>query len=111
MTLEQEGLGLEETRRAHPEKFAPEESIFNNIHRGDRIFIGTGCGEPQYLVGALIRYVESNPKAIFDAEVFQVFQFPNLPRWYPLRSQSDYIQVSRRRGAGRPIPPGFAKQF
>jgi acyl-CoA hydrolase/GNAT superfamily N-acetyltransferase len=43
-------------------KFTPANDIFKNIHRGDSIFIGTGCGEPQYLVGALITYVESHPE-------------------------------------------------
>jgi acyl-CoA hydrolase/RimJ/RimL family protein N-acetyltransferase len=79
MTLEHEGEWLEETRRAHPEKFASEADIFKHVHRGDRIFIGTGCGEPQYLVGALIRYVESNPGAIFDAEVFHVWTLGVAP--------------------------------
>ncbi|MBF0457792.1 MAG: GNAT family N-acetyltransferase [Nitrospirae bacterium] len=55
------------------EKFASEEYIFGHIRRGDRIFIGTGCAEPQYLVSALIKYVESNPKAFFDAEVLHVW--------------------------------------
>ena len=44
-----------------------------NIHPGNRIFIGTACAEPQYLVKSLINYVESNPKAFFDAEVLQVW--------------------------------------
>ncbi|MEO5361542.1 MAG: GNAT family N-acetyltransferase [Nitrospirota bacterium] len=55
------------------EKFASEEYIFSHLRRGGRIFIGTGCAEPQYLVQALIRYVENNPKAFFDAEVLQVW--------------------------------------
>ena len=63
----------------HPEKFAPEEAVFGNIHPGDRIFIGTACGEPQYLVRALIDYVNSNPKAFFDAEVLQVWTFGVAP--------------------------------
>ena len=46
---------LTEIRKVYPEKFLPEDEIFSHIHRGDRIFIGTGCGEPQYLVQALIR--------------------------------------------------------
>lgn len=57
-------------KNQYPEKFVPEERIFQNIHRGDRIFVHTGCGEPQYLVNALAKYVETNPKAFFDAEVF-----------------------------------------
>ena len=63
---------LEEFRKIYPEKFASEESIFSHIHAGDRIFIGTGCGEPQYLVAALVNYVKSHPKAFFDAELIHV---------------------------------------
>lgn len=63
----------------YPEKVVPETEIFSHIHRGDRIFIGTGCGEPQYLVRALIHYVESHPKAFFDAEVFHVWTLGVAP--------------------------------
>lgn len=66
-------------RELEPEKFAPEEQIFSHIHRGDRIFISTGCGEPQYLVNALIEYVRAHPKAIFDAEVFHVWTLGVAP--------------------------------
>jgi len=70
---------LEEARKKYPEKFAPEEEIFSRIHRGDRIFIGTGCGEPQYLVQALIRFVEAHPKAFYDAELLQVWTLGVAP--------------------------------
>ncbi len=66
-------------RKAYPEKFGSENAIFSHIHRGNRIFIGTGCGEPQYLVRALIRYVESHPTAFFDAEVFHVWTLGIAP--------------------------------
>ena len=64
---------MNELKELYPQKFAPESFIFSHIHAGDRIFVGTGCGEPQHLVRALIKYVESNPKAFFDAEVLQVW--------------------------------------
>jgi acyl-CoA hydrolase len=64
---------LGEMTKIYPEKFAVSDKIFNHIHRGARIFIGTGCGEPQCLVHALINYVESNPTVFFDAEVFHVW--------------------------------------
>jgi len=57
----------------YDKKIVTPEVAFSNIHRGDHIFIGTGCGEPQYLVSALIKYVESHPKAFFDAEVFHIW--------------------------------------
>lgn len=65
--------GLEQFRMAYPAKFATEKQVFSNIHPGNRIFIGTACAEPQYLVKALVEYVSSNPKAFFDAEVLQVW--------------------------------------
>lgn len=70
---------LAEFKKTYPEKFATEDKIFDNIHPGDRIFIGTGCGEPQHLVRALINYVQSHPKAFFDAEVLQVWTLGVAP--------------------------------
>ena len=70
---------ISEMEKKYPEKCAPENEIFGRIHRGDHIFIGTGCGEPQYLVSALTGYVESHPKAIFDAEVFHVWTLGVAP--------------------------------
>ena len=60
-------------RERYPDKFQTEEWIFSQIHRGSKIFVGTACGEPQYLVQALTKYVESHPKHLVDAEVFQVW--------------------------------------
>ena len=62
----------EKWRQQYPEKFAPEEVIFGRIHRGDTIFIGSACAEPQYLVQGLIRYVKSYPKAFVDAQVLHI---------------------------------------
>lgn len=70
---------LEDFRKMYPEKFATEEEIFRHIHAGDRIFIGTGCGEPQYLVRALVNYVRNHPKAFFDAEILHVWTLGVAP--------------------------------
>ncbi len=70
---------LEHMRERYPEKFVPENRIFERIRRGDHLFIGTGCGEPQYLVNALAAYVESHPKAVFDAEIFHVWTLGVAP--------------------------------
>lgn len=70
---------MEDIKKAYPEKFLPEKEVFGRIHGGDTIFIGTGCGEPQYLVKALINYVESNPKALLDAEVLHVWSLGLAP--------------------------------
>jgi len=63
---------MEIWRRTYPDKFASETEIFGKIHRGDTIFIGSACAEPQQLVQGLIKSVQSNPKAFFDAEVLHI---------------------------------------
>ena len=70
---------LEKIRQTYPEKFEKEENVFSHIHRGDSIFIGTACGEPQYLIGALVKYIESYPKAFFDAQVMHVWTLGVAP--------------------------------
>ena len=66
-------------KKLYPDKFVSEERVFHSIHRGNRIFIGTACGEPQYLVRALIKYVESHPKGLFDAEILHVWTLGIAP--------------------------------
>jgi acyl-CoA hydrolase/RimJ/RimL family protein N-acetyltransferase len=70
---------MDEMRKKYPDKFVSDQKLFSSIHAGDRIFIGTGCGEPQYLVKALINYVESDPKALLDAEVLHVWTLGLAP--------------------------------
>ena len=70
---------LENLKEAWPEKFASEDEIFSHIHAGDKIFIGTGCGEPQYLVQALVNFVSSNPKAFFGIELIHVWTLGAAP--------------------------------
>jgi acyl-CoA hydrolase/GNAT superfamily N-acetyltransferase len=70
---------LEEFKEKYPDKFLPESEVFACIHRGDRLFVGTGCGEPQYLLNALADFVDANPKAFFDAEVLQVWTLGVAP--------------------------------
>jgi len=70
---------IEAIKAIYPEKFPALERIFSSIHPGNRIFIGTGCGEPQCLVKALIDYVRSHPKAFFDTELLQVWTLGVAP--------------------------------
>ncbi|MGK7946977.1 MAG: GNAT family N-acetyltransferase [Microcystaceae cyanobacterium] len=72
-------IDLDTLKSQYPRKFVSEEQIFRQIHRGDRIFIGTACGEPQYLVKSLVNYVESHPKALIDTEIFHVWTLGLAP--------------------------------
>jgi acyl-CoA hydrolase/GNAT superfamily N-acetyltransferase len=79
MATEYDSKILDEMKEAYPEKFVPENKVISVIHRGAHLFIGTGCGEPQHLVGALAEYVGSHPKAFFDAEVFHLWTLGVAP--------------------------------
>lgn len=64
---------VDKIMKRYPEKVVSVERVFSHIRRGNRIFIGTGCGRPQYLLQNLIHFIESHPTALFDAEVFHVW--------------------------------------
>ena len=92
---------LEKLRERYPDKFLPDDEVFGNIHRGDSIYISTACGEPQYLVQSLIEFVESHPKAFFDAEVLHVWTLGVAPYTdekfkYNFRHNSFFISDSTR---------------
>ena len=70
---------LEIFQELYPEKFVPIDKIFSHIHRGDSIFVGTACGEPQYLVNSFVDYISNHPSALFDAEIIQVFTLGLAP--------------------------------
>ncbi len=70
---------LKKWKKEYPEKFAPEDRIFGRIRGGQKIFISTGCAEPEYLVKALIKYVEAVPKAFADAEIFHIWTLGLAP--------------------------------
>lgn len=56
-----------------PGKFRDlERFIFQEIRPGNRIFVGTGCGEPQHLVRSLLEFVKERPKALLDAELINI---------------------------------------
>lgn len=93
-------------KKKYPKKWVTEAEIFSHIHRGDRIFIHTACGEPQYLVRALIQFVESNPKAFFDAEVIQVWTLGVAPYTdekfkYNFRHNSFFVGNNSREAVNR----------
>jgi acyl-CoA hydrolase/GNAT superfamily N-acetyltransferase len=70
---------LEKLKKLYPEKFIPEKDIFGNIRRGNSIFIGTACGEPQYLLSSLINHVENATHTIFGTQIIHVWTLGVAP--------------------------------
>ena len=76
---EKETRALEQLKERYSDKFVPVQQAMKSIHRGDRIFVHTACGEPQFLLKSLAEYIENEPKAVFDAEVLQVWSLGLAP--------------------------------
>ncbi|TRZ67352.1 MAG: GNAT family N-acetyltransferase [Methanothrix sp.] len=72
-------VDYDDVKKVWPGKFSSESRIFGNIHPGDRIFVGTGCGEPQYLLRSLVDYVRKDPKAIFETELINIWTLGIAP--------------------------------
>lgn len=70
---------LDPFRNRYPNKFISCQGAFRHIHTADRIFIGTGCGEPRYLVRALVDFIKANPTAFFDTEVLHAWTLSDAP--------------------------------
>jgi len=79
MEREDKTVRMEEMKRVYPGKFLSGSKIFSHIHPGSSIFISSACGEPQYLVRALTKYLEADPKAFFDAEVMHIWTLGIAP--------------------------------
>lgn len=75
----QDNLHLERLRNLYPEKFAPLEDIFSRIHRGTSIFIGSSCGEPQFLIQSLVDHVESKTHRIYGSTIIHVWTLGVAP--------------------------------
>ena len=54
-------------KSAHRRKVVTAEKAVSKISRGSRVFIGTGCGEPQHLIHAMVKDL-----AIQDVMVYQM---------------------------------------
>jgi acyl-CoA hydrolase/GNAT superfamily N-acetyltransferase len=97
---------LDEFKIKYKNKFTAENEIFSHIHRGDRIFISTACGEPQYTLQALMKYVENNPKAFAEAEVMHIWTLGVAPYddkkyTYNFRHNSFFVGDNTRESVNR----------
>ena len=94
-------------KKRWPGKFRDQERfIFQEIRPGDRIFVGTGCGEPQFLVRSLFDFVKQQPKAFLDAEIINIVTLGVAPYTDEkfkdnIRLNSFFIGDSTRRAVNR----------
>jgi len=66
-----------ELNKYYPDKLVPAEEATSQIKKGNRVFIGTGCGEPQHLIRAMVK-----DESLQDIMVYQMLS----------STLSDYIE-------------------
>jgi acyl-CoA hydrolase/GNAT superfamily N-acetyltransferase len=88
VSLGEKGSIMDDLKNEYPEKFTTEDKVFRNIQRGNKIFIGTAAGEPRHLVRSLMEYLNHNPMAFFDADIYYV---------WTLLGDSDYFYEKYKR--------------
>jgi len=89
VSLSENSSKMNELMNLYPEKLTTVDKVFRNIRRGNKIFIGTGAGEPRYLVRSLMDYLIKDPKAFFDADIYYV--------WTVLDERSNYFYEKYKR--------------
>lgn len=74
----------------YPEKFTTEDRAFRKIQRGNKIFIGTGAGEPRHLARSLMDYLNRNPTAFFDADIFYLWTINDNKDYFYEKYKSNF---------------------
>jgi acyl-CoA hydrolase/GNAT superfamily N-acetyltransferase len=88
VSMGEKGSIMDDLKNEYPEKFTTEDKVFRKIQRGNKIFIGTAAGEPRHLVRSLMEYLNHNPTAFFDADIYYVWN---------LLENSDYFYEKYKR--------------
>ncbi|MBW2369883.1 MAG: GNAT family N-acetyltransferase [Deltaproteobacteria bacterium] len=70
---------LEWLREKCNKKTIEAETAISKIKRGSRVFIGTGCGEPQHLIRAMVADLRLQDIMIFQMLSFTLAQYVNDP--------------------------------
>ena len=77
-------------KKEYPEKFTTEDNAFRAIQRGNKIFIGTGAGEPRHLARSLMDYLNRNPSAFFDADIFYLWTINDNTDYFYEKYKSNF---------------------
>lgn len=71
--------GWDDIRRTWSEKFKAEQFIFQDIPLGSKVFIVTGCGEPQHLAQERLNCINKCPKSFLDTELASIVTLGAAP--------------------------------
>lgn len=70
---------LDAYRCIRPPKLLTAEAAVSKIKRGSRVFIGTGCGEPQWIIRALVRDPQMQDNMLYQMLSSTLAEFVDDP--------------------------------
>jgi acyl-CoA hydrolase/RimJ/RimL family protein N-acetyltransferase len=83
-----------------PQKVVSAEEAVSNIRNGSRVFIGTGCGEPQHLIDAMVGHRRLQDIMIYQMLSYTLARYVDDPTFLNRFSlKLFFISVSMRKAA------------
>ena len=80
--------------RLFPEKVATAQEAVSKIKNGSRVFLGTGCGEPQHLIEAMVKDPELRDVMLYQMLSFTLAKYVDDPEFHK-RFQLKLFFISR----------------
>jgi acyl-CoA hydrolase/GNAT superfamily N-acetyltransferase len=71
-----------EFSESYPEKLVSAQEAVSKIRQGSRIFIGTGCGEPQHLIRAMVKDPDLQDIMIYQMLSFTLARYVGDPAFH-----------------------------
>jgi len=86
-------------KKCCPDKLISAEKAVSKIRRGSRVFVGTGCGEPQHLIKAMVNDIRLQDIMIYQMLSYTLSKFMNDPAFLRRFSIKVFFISSRMRQA------------
>lgn len=65
--------------KLHDRKIRSAEQALALVRRGDRVFVGGGCGRPLFLIESLAEYARAHPSPVSPDHVYYLYSFGVVP--------------------------------
>jgi acyl-CoA hydrolase/GNAT superfamily N-acetyltransferase len=70
--------------KLYDQKIRSTEQALALVRRGDRVFVGGGCGRPLFLIESLAEYARAHPSPVSPDHVYYLYSFGVVPGdWDP----------------------------
>jgi acyl-CoA hydrolase/GNAT superfamily N-acetyltransferase len=72
-------MAVKSIKKLYAEKTRPLDEVLSLVRRGDRVFLGGGCGRPLFLAESLAAYARAHPSPVSPKHVYHLYSFGVVP--------------------------------